>query len=239
MLVPPVPGLNILLDCQNEDPTTDMDGCSAGAVCDAECECDDATFQVSPGRRRRRKYKKFAPTMTAVDELYDNGMNILLANACEAESMLGNLQQTRPGHRLVEGVFDTGAVHSCTPPGIFAGEVRPSKMSRAGKKYRGPDNSPIPNLGQLDVRFTTDEGVQTGLTFQVANIERPLIAGTHVTAAGNEVTLRETEGVITNIKSGRQIKLHKRGGDDGGVYVFRMWVPDVEGTTQPFPRPGA
>ena len=154
--------------------------------------------------------------------------------------MLGSLQQTRPGKKLIEGVFDTGAVHSVTPPGIFAGKMRPSPMSRAGKKYRGPDGTGICNLGQLDVRFATDEGVHTGLTFQVANIERPLIAGTHVTAAGNEVTLREAEGVIKNLKTGRQIKLHKRGGKDGGVYIFRMWVPDDNVSAQaPFQRPGA
>ena len=170
------------------------------------------------------------------------GINILLGSKSDdfEPPMLCNLNDTRPGHKLIEGVFDTGAVHSCAPPGVFPGTMRPSAMSRSGKMYRGPDSSAIPNLGQQDVNFVTDEGMKAGLTFQIANIERPLIAGTHITAAGNVVTLRADGGEITNIKSGRKIALHRRGGDEGGVYTFRMWIPtSEEGSTSPFQRPGA
>ena len=103
--------------------------------------------------------------------------------------------------------------------------------------YRGPDSSAIPNLGQQDVSFVTDEGVKAGLTFQIANIERPLIAGTHITAAGNVVTLRSDGGEITNLKSGRKIALQRRGGDSGGVYTFRMWVPNSSEKKVSFQRP--
>ena len=167
---------------------------------------------------------KFVPPVTEET----TGLNILLGSktADFESSMIGNLDDNRPGHTLIEGVFDTGAVHSCAPPNVFPGSVRPSAMSRAGKMYRGPDSSAIPNLGQQDVSFVTDEGVKAGLTFQIANIERPLIAGTHITAAGNVVTLRSDGGEITNIKSGIKIALQRRGGgDSGGVYTFRMWVP--------------
>ena len=113
-------------------------------------------------------------------------------------------------------------------------------MSRSGKMYRGPDSSAIPNLGQQDVNFVTDEGTSAGLTFQIANIERPLIAGTHITAAGNVVTLAKDGGVITNVRSGKKIALHRRGGKEGGVYTFRMWIPvSEEGSKSPFQRPGA
>ena len=98
-------------------------------------------------------------------------------------------------------------------------------MSKAGKRYRGPDKSPIPNLGEIDGRFMTGEGICTGLTYQVAAIERPLIAGTQVTKMGHQVTLNADGGLITNLKTGETIRLHRRGDAEGGVYILQMWVP--------------
>ena len=99
-------------------------------------------------------------------------------------------------------------------------------MSRAGKKYRGPDKSPIPNLGEIRGHFETEDNVKACLLWQVANIERPLVAGAQITAAGNKVELDADGGKIICKKSGRTIKLHKRGSKDGGVYVIKMWVLD-------------
>ena len=145
--------------------------------------------------------------------------------------------ESRPGYKLIEAVFDTGAVHSCVPPGVFAGPIQPSPMSRSGKKYRGPDKSPIPNLGEIKGRFETEDNKNVCLLWQVANIERPLIAGAQITAAGNKVELEATSGKIVCKKTGRTIKLHKRGGTDGGVYVVKMWIPDGPNAAG-FPRQG-
>ena len=94
-------------------------------------------------------------------------------------------------------------------------------MSRSGKRYRGPDGSPIPNLGQIDMGFQTDEGHECGMTWQVAEIERPLIAVSHLSASGHRVTLERDGGEIVHASSGRRIRVHRK----GGVYVLRMWVP--------------
>ena len=142
------------------------------------------------------------------------------------EVLLGNLDNaTKPGYRMIEAVFDTGACHSCVPPGVFPGKVQPSKMSKAGKKYRGPDKSPIPNLGEIRGHFLSEEDVMANMLWQVAAIERPLIAGTQITKAGNRVELEADGGMITNIKSGKTIRLYRRGDAEGGVYILRMWVP--------------
>ena len=95
---------------------------------------------------------------------------------------------------MVEAVIDSGAVDSVAPPGTFEGTLRPSAMSKGGKKYRGPDGSPIPNMGQIDVSFKTDEGHKCAMTWQVAEIERPLIAVSHLSASGNKVTLEKDGG---------------------------------------------
>ena len=95
-------------------------------------------------------------------------LNILLAGKLIDEGDLaGDLfglgGEERLGYRLVECVFDTGAFHSVTPRGIFPGPITSSPMSRAGKKYRGPDSSRIPNLGQLDGRWLDELGAPCGL----------------------------------------------------------------------------
>jgi hypothetical protein len=86
----------------------------------------------------------------------------------------------------------------------------------------------VPNLGELDVKFLTNEGHVSEIPFQLANIERPLIAVSALTKAGNTVELYETGGRIIH-RSGKMTSIERR----GGTYILRMWV--AEGG---FPRQG-
>jgi hypothetical protein len=141
------------------------------------------------------------------------------------------------GAVCVEAAFDSGAVNHVASPRIFPGKMRPSRMSKLGKSYRGPDSSPIPNMGEQTAKFTTEEGHKCGLIFQFADIERPLIAVAKVAAGGNVVELGEHGGTITHKKSGQVTKVHRR----GGVYVLKMWVmPEPKDTPKHlgFPRQG-
>jgi hypothetical protein len=87
----------------------------------------------------------------------------------------------------------------------------------------------VPNLGELDVKFLTNEGHAGEIPFQLADIERPLIAVSALTKAGNKVELFETGGRIVH-HSGKMTNIERR----GGTYILRMWVAE-EG----FPRQGA
>ena len=74
---------------------------------------------------------------------------------------------------------------------------------------------------------------------QVADVERPLIAVSHLSEAGNVVTLGKEGGTIVNAKTGRKIHLQRK----GNLYVLRMWVrekenPKPHGVASGFPRPG-
>jgi hypothetical protein len=142
------------------------------------------------------------------------------------------------GHELVEAVLDSGAVNSVTNETTLDAEIKPSEMSKAGKKYRGPDGSRIPNFGQQDVQFVTDEGFKCGLTMQVADVERPLIAVSHLSEAGNDVILNKSGGKVVNLKTGKTIAVHRK----GNLYVLRMWVKKTPakgvGEASVFPRQG-
>ena len=59
--------------------------------------------------------------------------------------------------KLVEVVVDSEEKESLAGPGVFPGVVVPSAMSKSGRKYRAANGTRIPNLGQLDVHFRSDE----------------------------------------------------------------------------------
>ena len=122
---------------------------------------------------------------------------------------------------MIEAAVDSGAVDSVAPPGLFEGLLKPSPMSKSGRKHRGPDGSRIPNLGQQAVVFRSDEGHQCGMTWQIADVERPLIAVSHLSMANNRVVLERDGGEIVHKVTAHKIKVLRK----GGVYVVRMWVP--------------
>ena len=129
----------------------------------------------------------------------------------------------------IKAVIDSGAEETVAPRGVFPGQSRESAMSRAGACYRTASGAPVPNLGELDVQFLTNEGYVGAIPFQLADIERPLIAVSALAKAGNIVELYENGGRIVH-HSGKTTNLERR----GGTYILRMWVAD-----EAFPRQGA
>ena len=91
--------------------------------------------------------------------------------------------------RWVEGVVDSGAVNSVARRGTFPGQVTPSAMSLAGKKYKCASSNTIANEGELGVRFLSGEGHQCAFKVQIAEVERPLISTADLAEAGNIVTV--------------------------------------------------
>ena len=85
----------------------------------------DGFFVASRQRKRRRKYV----ALCTKDEV------LLQAVAKEP---------TRPGYKLVEAVFDSGAEERVSPPRLFPGPVVPSAMSKAGGSYRVANGQRVP-----------------------------------------------------------------------------------------------
>jgi hypothetical protein len=127
---------------------------------------------------------------------------------------------TRTAGQMIEAVVDSGAEESVAPPGLFPGLVTSSPMSRAGRKYRAANGTRIQNLGQTSVSFKTPEGHHCGMPFQIAEVERPLIAVSQLAAAGNRIELGKDGGKIVNLVTGKVIHLLRK----GGVYVLQMKI---------------
>jgi hypothetical protein len=134
--------------------------------------------------------------------------------------------------RVIEAVVDSGAEESVAPRGCFPGAVVPSRMSRAGGKYRAANAARIPNLGQQRVPFVNEDGGKCGILFQIAEVERPLISATQLAASGNSVIISGEGGKIVNDKTGKVMRLTRR----GGVLVLKMRIPAESGPG--FPGPG-
>ena len=77
-------------------------------------------------------------------------------------------------------------------------------------EYVCADGGRIPNLGEKSVGGLSDEGQKLAITFQVANVDRPLIAVSKLTAAGHDVWFGKTYGVITNGTTGQSTQLTKK-----------------------------
>jgi hypothetical protein len=106
-------------------------------------------------------------------------------------------------------------------------------MSQKGQKFKGPDGSDIPNYGEMGVDIVTNEGYSMGVAIQISDIDRTLLSASELTAAGNDVNLRQDHGEIVNKKTGTVITFPRR----GGVYVIQMWIEDDSASD--VPRQGA
>eukprot|EP00969_Alexandrium_andersonii_P176347 7798231-Alexandrium_andersonii.AAC.1 len=60
-------------------------------------------------------------------------------------------------------------------------------MSCSGRSYRDANGPAIPNLGQTVARFRGPGGLLCGTPFQVAQVERPRVGVSRLTAAGRRV----------------------------------------------------
>jgi len=188
----------------------------------------------APSRRKKRTCMKFVPPIVEETEA---DLNLFVEAdrrvTTASQPTLNALGTEKPGYRLVEAVVDSGASRSAGPQRVFPGRLRDSAMSKKGQKFKGPDGSDIPNYGEMDVAFRTNEDFDMGVVIQISDIDRTLLSVSELTAAGNDVNLRKDHGEIVNIKIGKVIEFPRR----GGVYVIQMWIKDDEASV--FPRLGA
>ncbi len=96
---------------------------------------------------------------------------------------------------------DSGAVDSVGPP-TMATDVRISDTpaSRAGLKYRAANGTAIDNQGEKVTQAITKQGKKIGMTFQIANVTKPLGSVRAMLDAGNNVILQKGNSYIGQIR---------------------------------------
>ena len=163
--------------------------------------------------------RSLAPSAEALDGGNRGGTVGLLAR--DGPCLAPVARPTNPAGRVVRAVIDSGAEDTVAPPDVLPGAVRPSAMSRAGLAYRSANGLPIRNLGQQTVAFRDDQQRRSGMHFQVAEVDRPLISVARLVDAGNRVVFEPSGGSITHVATGRSVQLLR----DGNVYALDMHIP--------------
>ena len=83
----------------------------------------------------------------------------------------------RARYRLRRGItVDSGAANNVMPRRIVRNKlrIRPSKGSLTGVHYVAANNGRIPNEGEVDFEFMTNEGNKESMIFQIAEVNKAL-----------------------------------------------------------------
>ena len=129
--------------------------------------------------------------------------------------------------RLKRGItMDSGAGNNVMPRRmvIKKSEIRDSEGSRRGVHYVAANDGRIPNEGEYDLKFSTVEGQEQCLTFQIAEVNKALCAISNLVDNGFRVVFDK------NMKTNQDIShmLHKESGVTTRYRRTRnVWVLDA------------
>ena len=90
------------------------------------------------------------------------------------------------------------------------------------KKFVAANGEQVKDLGEKNIPFKTNEGVQRCITFRSATVVKPLISMQKVVHAGNAAVLDEKNPHIRNTRDGTVIKLDV----NKGVYTMSRHTHD-------------
>ena len=131
----------------------------------------------------------------------------------------------------VDSVMDSGAAAPVTPPSMMPNvKVEPSPGSIRGRNFTSASSHKLKNLGQQGIHACTEDGEETSVLFQIADVSKPLVSVAPICEKGSRVIFGKSGGAVQNIYTGRQIPLYRR----NGIYILSVWLIDSE---QDFPRP--
>ena len=107
-----------------------------------------------------------------------------------------------------------------------------------GRHYVSASAGRLPNLGQQQLAVQTDEGLDTKVVYQIAEVSRPLTAVSGTCDKGNCVVYTPTGGYIYHMKTGNNTQFQRR----GGIYELDLWIKEDElkggDCSSSFPRQG-
>ena len=114
-----------------------------------------------------------------------------------------------------KATVDSGAADNVMPRRLLRGRrVRPSEASRAGVNYVACNNGKIPNEGESDLSFTSQEGHTHSWTFQIAEVNNVLASVSWLVDHGHRVVFDQDSAgrdviFITNNESQKTIKMKR------------------------------
>ena len=121
-------------------------------------------------------------------------------------------------------IVDSGAADHVGPPGFIPKvQIVESEGSRTGRRYVAANGSKVPNLGEKAVKMMTDEYLQVKVTWQMADVKKPLLS-VHKLIAGGQVVILDKRCPRIISPGGWVTKLRSR----NGLFELDLWVKDED-----------
>ena len=134
--------------------------------------------------------------------------------------------------KMTRGItVDSGAADPVMPRRMVRGRgnrIRPSKASRAGIHYVSATGGRIPNEGETDLHFETEEGHALNWAFQVAEVNKVLASVSYLVDNHHRVVFDKDEATgrdisfVTNKKTNASIKMRR----DRNVWVIDAYIDE-------------
>ena len=127
---------------------------------------DETNVELTPGERDARRMQN---ETADGDGFYD-------CNPEDVELSPSEIRKRR--YRLKRGITaDSGAGDPVIPRRMInSKKIRPFAGSKRGSHYVSATDHRIPNVGEIDLEFKTEEGYDESITFQVADVNKPLMS---------------------------------------------------------------
>ena len=125
---------------------------------------------------------------------------------------------------------DSGACEHVGNPKQFASfsEVKLTSAVKQGVKYGTASGHSIPNLGQVDLDVITDDGANTQLSLQMADVTKTLLSVKRMTKAGNRVVFDSEGSYVQNKATGFKTGI----AEENGTYSMVVWTQARKGVSQ-------
>ena len=149
-----------------------------------------------------------------------------------ANGALSPVSEANNGWFQIEVTVDSGACDTVMPLSMCEGiDVIPSLASLRGMNYEVANSQLIPNLGERRCEMITPGSKRhKSITFQVADVHKPLLSVSSVASMGYECILNKDGGWLINRAAHEAIPLQRK----GNMYVFTCWL-----RKSPFGRQGS
>jgi hypothetical protein len=205
-----------------------------GKLAGEECQCipcephkrvirRNCLDEASSARvRRKNRYRKLAPEEEE-ERMGMKAISILTHEETEAINAVGlkRGEEEWQGYKKIEVLVDSGAVENVANSQHLSGyPVAESVGARSNLHYLVEDGGRIPNLEEQRVKVITEEGHLCGLTFQTADLTRPILRLSKMTNRGHDVQFHKKGGAIANSITGQVARFAKA----KGAYIVTMWL---------------
>ena len=128
--------------------------------------------------------------------------------------------------------MDPGAAAPVAPPSMLPNvKIEPSPGRIRGQTYTSASKHRLNNLGQQKIHAFTEEGDETSVLFQIADVSKPLVSVASICERGNRVIFGKAGGVGQSLSTGKEIPFYRR----HGIYILSLWLMDSD--DQSFTRP--